>query len=86
MRPVAPKGDEVEVGPLSINSIPISTRMALAARKRAGKSDCEQERGNDEVSSERSHHLAPSFSCRATMTAPMVAAVSSRATISSGST
>src|SRR5665213_1628703 len=71
-----------------------SVRMAMdgdehedgvAARERTGEADGKQQGCNEKIPCER-RHLAPSFSCMATMTAPIVAAVSSSATISSGST
>ena len=68
--------------------MPIKTRMALRRSERAGEADGEQQRGNEKITGKRrrGHHRGLTFSCMATMTAPMVAAVSSSATISSGST
>ena len=89
MRAEAPEGDQVEVGGVQHELNADEHENGVAAHERAGEADGEEQSRNEEITGERrgrAHYLALSFSCMATMTAPMVAAVSSRPTISSGST
>src|SRR4051794_12142774 len=85
MRTVAPERDEVQVGRVQHELDADQHQDRVAACERAGEADGEHQRGDEEVSGQR-RHLGSPFSCMATITAPTSAAVSSRATISSGST
>src|SRR6185437_7482985 len=85
VRPIAPEGDQVEVGRVEHQFDADQNEDGATPRERAGEADGEEQRGDEEISRKR-RHLLLAFSCMATMTAPIVAAVSSTAIISSGST
>ena len=88
MRAEAPEGDQIQVGRIEHELNADENHDGVAANERAGETDSKQQSRDEKIPGKRRNgcHLGLSFSCMATMTAPMVAAVSSSATISSGST
>src|SRR5579863_7565858 len=85
VRAVPPERNQVQVGRIQHQLDPDQHQDRVAPRQRSGQPDGEHQPGHQQISTQRRHLLSP-FSCMATITAPSNAAVSSSATISSGST
>src|SRR5579862_104726 len=85
MRSVAPESNQIQIGCIQHQFNADQHEDRVAPRERARKADGKQQPGHQQIACQRIH-LALSFSCIATMTAPISAAVSSNARISSGNT
>src|SRR2546421_10951391 len=83
---IAPKGDEVQVGGIEHQFNADQHQNGVASNQRASQSNGEKRGGDDQIMRQRTIHGARLLSCKAMTAAPIKAAVSSNATISSGST